>query len=176
MKILPVYLGLGSNLGDRQAYLQRARQFLQTINQGRWQQSSVYESAAMGGEASAGAYLNQVVSLETDLRAVDLLHTLKGFERLCGRRPRGFWMSREIDMDILIYGSLILKEGRFQIPHSGLHLRQFMLKPLVEINPEIFHPKLSQTVAKLLSELVESQGEESLPKVDTIEQTGLFGS
>lgn len=166
MSKVQVVIGLGSNLGDRANYLSAAVRKLQSLSLGAFVQSAVYESAAMGGEENAPAYLNQVLCFESDLDPQTLLYTLKGFERLLGRRPRGFWMSREIDLDLLIHGQTIYSLGRFQVPHGGLHLRQFMLKPLAEIAPDLIHPKLGKTVAKLLSDLVESQGEDFLPKVD----------
>lgn len=165
MILRKVLLGLGSNLGDRRASLDAAGGALARLSHSPLRASPIYESPAMGGENGAGAYLNQVVEIETDLSALDLLFTIKGLERILGRRQRGHWMSREIDIDILFYGQDMIQEGRFCVPHAGLHLRQFMLRPLCDLDSARIHPKLGRTLASLYDDLLQSEGDHQLKVV-----------
>jgi 2-amino-4-hydroxy-6-hydroxymethyldihydropteridine diphosphokinase len=161
MELHQVYLGLGSNLGDRASMLNQAIDRLRTLAPRGLEVSRIYESPAMGGEDCAPAYLNQVVGFETDLSPEALLFTLKGFERLLGRKERPRWNSREIDLDVLLYDQKIEQLGRYRIPHEGLAVRQFVLRPLCDLCPDRIHPLEKVSMAKMLEGLVHFEGEQT---------------
>ena len=145
-----VFLGLGSNLGDRQGNLLAAVQMLR-----QWasieQISSLYETDPVGLEDQP-RFLNCAVRIKTDLDPRGLLTALKEIERRVGRRPRGRWGPREIDLDILFYGDLILVEDDLIIPHPRAHERLFVLRPLSDIAPELIHPALNRRIDELRGE------------------------
>lgn len=145
-----VYLGLGSNLGDRGDNLQEAVKLLaERLRMGRV--SSVYETEAVG-DASQPRYLNQVVQFYTTLPPEALLVLLKGFELKLGRTG-GAGSPRPIDIDILFYGDQVVKTPDLVIPHPRLVERAFVLIPLAEIAPDLVHPVQHKTVKELLAEL-----------------------
>ena len=144
------FLSLGGNMGNRAAHLSEA---LETIEKrcGRLSEaSSVYETAAWGSD-SANAYLNQVVRIETGLHPRDLLNTLLDIEKKAGRtREGGRYADRVIDLDLLFYNNEVIDEKDLQIPHPRLHLRQFVLVPMVELQEGLVHPVLKRTMRQLL--------------------------
>lgn len=145
-----VYLGLGSNLGDREDNLQEAVKLLsERLRMGKV--SSVYETEAVG-DASQPRYLNQVCQFYTTLPPAALLALLKGFELKLGRTgPSG--APRPIDIDILFYGDQVVKTPEMVIPHPRLTERAFALIPLVEIAPDMVHPVNHKTAKQLLAKL-----------------------
>lgn len=158
-------LGLGSNLsgnwGSRETTLTRATEALGRVGITLRATSSLYESPALGMGIQPD-FLNSVIKIETLLPARELLLTLKEIERNAGRSPGQRWASRPLDIDILDYNGRILnwpspggtrRGGQFTLPHPGLHLRAFVLKPLHEIAPDWRHPVLRQTAQRLLTEL-----------------------
>ena len=162
---MQVYLGLGSNLGNREDYLKEALRRLEVLSSGPTLQSPLYESKALVDELDpkyikTEPYLNQVICIETDISASDLLPIIKGFEKLMGRADRGHWAKREIDIDILLYGDLYISKGRFQVPHIGLSQRQFMLAPLVDIAPKIIHPTEKVAAKAMLDGLRHFEGDD----------------
>ena len=145
------YLLLGSNIGDRAAWLRRA---VGEINK-RFGiirlYSPVYETAAWGNEDQP-PFLNQAVRLETPLAASDLLAGLQQIEKeMAGRRRKEKWGARKLDIDILFYNMDVLKEPGLTIPHPHLQDRRFALMPLNDIAPECYHPVLNKTVAEMLA-------------------------
>lgn len=155
MSGIVAYLLLGTNLGDREAYLASARTSLENAHNHITGASSVYETEAWGTEGQP-AYLNQVVALRTDLLPSELLKHTASIELQLGRIRRERWASRTIDIDILYYGSEIISQPELEIPHPRLHLRNFTLHPLAEIAPEFVHPVLGKTNLQLLAESPDS--------------------
>ncbi|QJD97505.1 2-amino-4-hydroxy-6-hydroxymethyldihydropteridine diphosphokinase [Mucilaginibacter robiniae] len=140
-----VYLLLGSNLGNRQLFLEQARKILTERVGAISSQSAVYETASWG-KADEPSYLNQVLSLQTTLPPYEVLRMALDIEQELGRERLERWGSRTLDIDILYYNDLVLEESPdLIIPHPRLHERRFALEPLAEIAPDFKHPVLKQT-------------------------------
>ncbi len=150
-----VYLGLGSNLGDRLGYLQQALAAL-APQVSLAACSSVYETEPWGF-AEQAKFLNQAAAGETTLPPRDLLAHLKAIEAALGRAPTFRYGPRCIDIDILLYGDLILESPDLTIPHPRLHERAFVLLPLADLAPDLRHPVLHKSIRQLLAELPGAQ-------------------
>jgi len=151
---ITAYIGLGSNLGDRREYLHRAVQALKArpgIEVVRV--SSSRETEPVGGPPGQGNYLNAAAELRTDLAADDLLQVLFDVEQTLGRVRSERWGPRTIDLDLLLYGDLVLDQPHLTVPHSLLHERSFVLEPLAEIAPHVVHPEFDCTIKDLLWKL-----------------------
>lgn len=146
-----IYLGLGSNLGDRAAYLQSAIQELPpkiiVITK-----SPIYQTQPWGYSEQED-FLNQVIQGETELQPYELLAYIKALEIWLGRTPTFQNGPRQIDIDILFYDDQILQSPDLNIPHSHLHERAFCLVPLADIAPDLVHPSLNQSVKEILTNL-----------------------
>ena len=148
-----VYLGVGSNLGDRPAYLEKAQSLIAKLPKSRLlQKSTVSETDPIGGPGQP-KYLNAVWEIETKLSPGALKEKLRAIEETLGRKRPFPNAPREMDLDILFYGDQIVLEDDLQIPHPRLHERTFVLEPLAELVPEKIHPILRKTVAELLQKL-----------------------
>ena len=133
-----VFLGLGSNVGERVSYILRALEELEKIGElGRI--STVYESEPWG-VTDQEPFLNCVLEFFTDLDPFTLLKSLKEIERRVGRRERFRWGPREIDIDILLYGNEVVNTPELRIPHPFIKERDFVLIPMLEIDPELRDP------------------------------------
>jgi 2-amino-4-hydroxy-6-hydroxymethyldihydropteridine diphosphokinase len=130
------YLGLGSNLGDRSQNLDRARIELEARGARVLRQSSVHETEPYG-VLSQPRFLNQVLEVDWQGTPRELLTTAKAVEAAVGRTETFRWGPREIDVDILIFGDLDVREEGLTIPHQGLAERDFVLAPLHELRPDI---------------------------------------
>jgi len=152
------YIALGSNLGDRRALLDEAiarmrlQPGIEVISV-----SSHHETEPVGGPAGQGKYLNAVAHLRTTLTALQLLHVLQAVETQLGRVRTERFGPRTIDLDLLLYGSEMLRIQEpgcdLIVPHPRLHERLFVLEPLVEIAPLAVHPLLQSTAKDLLERL-----------------------
>ncbi len=154
-----VYVGMGSNVGDRAAHLQGARRRLDALpGTAVTRCSRVYETAPMG-PVEQGAYLNAAVALETDLAPESLWSHCVDIEAEAGRPPvddRVKWGPRTLDLDVLIFADLVVSTDRLVVPHPLLHERWFVLRPLVDLDPTLVHPVLQMTVNDLLIHLEET--------------------
>jgi 2-amino-4-hydroxy-6-hydroxymethyldihydropteridine diphosphokinase len=147
-----VYLGLGSNLGDRRRNLEAALDALRAHPQiAVTAVSSFLETDPVGGPPGQGKFLNAAAKIETDLSPEALLKELKRVERALGRKPGPRWGPREIDLDILLCGDTILETGTLVIPHPRMRERRFVLEPLAEIAPAARDPVTGRTVRELLA-------------------------
>jgi 2-amino-4-hydroxy-6-hydroxymethyldihydropteridine diphosphokinase len=148
MKIVTVYLGLGSNHGDREGNLQKALSLL--CRQGRLTAlSSVYETEPWG-YTSQPLFLNAVCAMETRMGAEELLELAQSVERELGRVATFRYGPRTLDVDILFYGDEVMEKAHLQIPHPGIPNRAFILVPFVEIAPDMIHPTVKKSIAELL--------------------------
>ncbi|MBK0402340.1 2-amino-4-hydroxy-6-hydroxymethyldihydropteridine diphosphokinase [Adhaeribacter sp. BT258] len=143
------FLLLGSNLGDRLSFLNLAITSLQKTAGEIKNLSSVYETAAWGNTEQQ-AFLNQVLELETSLLPEQLLAQIHHIEKAAGRVRTEHWGPRELDIDILFFGKLLVNMPNLAVPHPQLHLRRFTLLPLAEIAPDLVHPTLHKSVSELL--------------------------
>jgi len=151
-----IYIGMGSNLGNRERSLWGALESLGLIDAAAvLQRSSLYESAAVGPPQPR--YLNAVVEMECALEPQQLLTILKQIEIDLGRKRSGRWAPRPIDLDILLWGERLVAEADLQIPHLELHKRRFALEPLCELNSKAIHPVLGKTVCDLLRNVQEQE-------------------
>lgn len=150
-----IYLGLGTNLGDRLANLQAACAALPPRVAVR-RSSSIYETAPWG-YLDQPPFLNQVLEADTRLTPQALLHHIKAIEQRLGRTPNFRYGPRLIDIDILSYGSQVIDQPGLRIPHPHLPERAFVLLPLSELAPNWIHPQSHHSIAQLLSR-VDRQG------------------
>jgi len=156
-----VYLGLGSNLGDRENNLIAAVEHLSN-NLAVMKVSPVYETEPMGYKEQP-LFLNTAVSAVTGLKPLDLLDMVKRIERDMGRKPDFRNSPRLVDIDILFYGDSIMRTTRLIIPHPRIAERAFVLAPLAEIACDFIHPVLHKSVGEML---VEVDGMGGVRKVD----------
>jgi 2-amino-4-hydroxy-6-hydroxymethyldihydropteridine diphosphokinase len=143
-----VYLGLGSNLGDRRAHLAAALVALGAGGFVEESRSSLYETEPVGGPAQ-GPFLNMVAGGHTALTPEDLLALALAVEQQRGRVRRERNGPRTLDIDLLLYGDTTRDDAQLQLPHPGLAERRFVLEPLGEIAPSVVHPRLGATIAEL---------------------------
>ena len=162
VELVTAYLGLGSNIGDRRANLEKALDYL-SQRMRLTGKSSIYDTEPVGNREQP-RFLNMVCRVETMLKAPDLLVLAKAIERKQGRMPGRPNSPRPIDIDILCYGEETIRTPELTIPHPRLTQRAFVLVPLAEIAPALIHPVEKKTVSELLKEV--KQGVQGVMKLE----------
>ena len=142
-----VYLHTGSNVGNRQQQLEEAVKKIEIAVGKIVTVSSIYETSAWGNTDQAD-FLNQAVAVQTTLSPQQVLEQVLAIEHQMGRVRHADqrWQPRAIDIDILLFGELMVIEKNLTIPHPELHKRNFVLVPLMEIAPELLHPVFQKAI------------------------------
>jgi 2-amino-4-hydroxy-6-hydroxymethyldihydropteridine diphosphokinase len=150
-----VYLGIGSNVGDREANVKKAMGLLRENEDIEVVSvSSLLETEPEGVCLPQGKFLNGTIQIKTDLMPLELLSQLKMIERRLGRVKGEPNPPRPMDLDILFYDDIVIAEGKnLKIPHPRLAQRKFVLEPLSQIAPDLVHPRLKKTVRELYEAL-----------------------
>jgi 2-amino-4-hydroxy-6-hydroxymethyldihydropteridine diphosphokinase len=160
----PVFIGLGSNLGDRRAELESGLADLAGTPGVRLvARSRLYETEPEGGPPQ-GPYLNAVAEIETELGPRELLACLHAIEARHGRRRDVRFSPRSLDLDLLLYGTERVSEPGLVVPHPRLHERGFVLEPLCELAPDFPHPELGETLAQLAARVRDPRRVRLLPE------------
>lgn len=153
--MMRVYLGLGTNLGDKQQNLHTA---VEELNKriGKIISLSAFYETEPWGFASENTFLNAAVCVETALSPQEVLAITQEIERELGRKKKsagGVYSDRLIDIDLLLFGNLVIKEDNLTIPHPLMTERDFVMKPLAEIAPDLVHPLLHKSMKELISQI-----------------------
>ena len=150
-----VYLSLGSNKGDRIGYIQQATHLLNACEKTSVIRTSAFYETEPWNMNSENWFVNAVVEIKTALTPQELLAECKRIEVQLGRKPHEDknYEDRTIDIDILFYNKEIVNDENLTIPHKYLHLRAFILVPMLELNPDFEHPVLHKTISDLHSDL-----------------------
>ena len=146
-----IYLGLGTNQGDKEENLKRAIEML-SLALGTYTSLSSFIETEPWGFESQNSFLNCVVAFRTTLPPMELLETTEKIERELGRTAKsngGVYHDRIIDIDILLYGNEIINTERLTVPHPLMHERDFVLTPLCEIAPQAIHPVIGKSIAEI---------------------------
>ncbi len=150
-----LYLGLGSNLGDKQVYLKLAISLI-AKRIGRIVCQSAYYETEPWGYVSSNTYLNAVIAVETNLMPMDVLDITQDIEKELGRKQKsteGGYADRPIDIDLLLMDDWVMQTERLTLPHPLMHQRLFVMEPLVEIAPTLIHPVLKKTICQIYNTL-----------------------
>jgi 2-amino-4-hydroxy-6-hydroxymethyldihydropteridine diphosphokinase len=154
-----VFIGFGSNVGNRLDFCDRAVTLLSLLPHSEVVSvSPLYEAEPVfdGAQPGEGWFLNGVVQLETDLTPKSLLTVLREIEQALGRNDENRGGPRTLDLDILFYGHRVINEPGLTVPHPRLHRRRFVLVPLADLAPEWVHPVFHRTVADLLATVTDA--------------------
>jgi 2-amino-4-hydroxy-6-hydroxymethyldihydropteridine diphosphokinase len=148
-------IGCGANLGDPQATLDQVVAQLQVHPQIESVQASPWlETSPVGGPSDQPSYWNGVLSVETTLSPMQLLHELQALEQAAGRKREQHWGARTLDLDLLLYDDVILNTAELQLPHPWIPFRQFVLDPAVLVAPQAKHPILRKSFYELRQHLL----------------------
>jgi 2-amino-4-hydroxy-6-hydroxymethyldihydropteridine diphosphokinase len=149
----PVFIGIGSNIGDAADNCIKAIKEIGLIKGNRIiAVSSLYRTEPIS-HIEQDWFINCVIKIETDLTPYSLLSDLQDVEKRLGRKRDMRHGPRTIDLDILLYDNLIVDEERLRIPHPEMHKRRFVLEPLAEIDENLIHPVIKKSIRLLLSEI-----------------------
>lgn len=154
-----VYIGLGSNIGDKVGYIQQAYKmikFLENVSVENF--SSLYETEPYGN-TNQDWFVNAVLEIKTSIDPEQLIGEFQRIEYQLGRNrsKNEKWSPRTIDIDILFYGDDIVSSGTITVPHCELHKRAFVLVPMLELNPDFVHPIIGKTIAEMHNDLAEPE-------------------
>lgn len=151
-KMNTAWLSLGANLGYPRLQLAQARKLMNERGIKIMRESSLYDTAPWG-KTDQPDFVNQVLEVETDLTPKELMNAIIGIETDMGRSRTEKWGPRLIDIDILLFGNLQITSPELTIPHPLLHLREFCLDPLMELEPDLLHPVFNKTITELRAAL-----------------------
>ncbi|APQ71558.1 2-amino-4-hydroxy-6-hydroxymethyldihydropteridine diphosphokinase [Clostridium botulinum] len=143
-----VYVAFGSNIGEKESYIKRALEKIEERGMEIIKVSSIYETEPYG-VLDQDSFLNGVVKIETNLTPEDLIGELLNIEKQLNRVRERRWGPRTIDLDIIFYDDLIINEKDLVIPHKDMENREFVLKPLCDIDENFIHPVLKKSVREL---------------------------
>jgi 2-amino-4-hydroxy-6-hydroxymethyldihydropteridine diphosphokinase/dihydroneopterin aldolase/2-amino-4-hydroxy-6-hydroxymethyldihydropteridine diphosphokinase len=143
------YIGLGSNIGDRKANLDRAIDMFRELNGIEVTAVSSYYNTAPVGYTEQPDFLNAVIELRTTLPVSRLLEVCRDIEKSLKRERTIRWGPRTIDLDILLYGDVMVNQESLTVPHPRMHERDFVMRPLNEIAPKAYHPVFKQTIDEM---------------------------
>ncbi len=146
------YIGIGSNLGDKVDYCEKAILKILNVEKHRLLAKSSFFKTEPVGYLSQDWFVNAVIKIETELEPLELLRTLKGIEAQLGRAETIRWGPRTIDLDILFFDDIQIQTEELQVPHPLLQDRKFVLIPLVEIDRQLIHPVLKKTIQELIEQ------------------------
>jgi len=152
-----VFLGLGSNMGDRQLFIEKALKALEDDEHITIISTSSFMEYEAEKRPKEHKFLNGVVKILTNDTPLELLHKAEEIERKLGRELKGAYQARTIDIDILLFDEEVILEDDLTIPHPLMHERIFVMEPLNEIAPEAFHPILGKNAATIYRALVEGR-------------------
>ena len=156
--MVKVYLGLGSNLGNKSANLKKAISYLKKYV--KVTKISAFYKTEPVGYKNQDWFLNCVIEVETEIKPLYLLKLLKSIEKKLKRAKAIKYGPRTMDIDILFYGDNIMKTKKLAIPHPRMHKRLFVLEPLSTIKPDLVHPKIRKTIMELKNNLKNKKGVE----------------
>lgn len=152
-----VYIGLGSNLGNRRSYISSALSALKNCPENdHFRSSSLYETEPEGVSGHPD-YLNAVAEVQTGFSPESLKDWLESVEQKLGRTGKGENNPRVIDLDLLFYGRRVMKTDELILPHPEAHCRYFVLKPMMELCPDFEHPTEEQTIEELMNFYLERE-------------------
>lgn len=163
MYMVTVYIGIGSNMGDRLANCVRAAEEIaavpgfEVVSRSEW-----FLTRPVGVDGQQEWYLNGVLAADSEISPRLFLANLLEIEKSMGRLRKERWGPRVIDLDLLLFGGEIVQEEDLAVPHPLMHLRRFVLVPLVQLAHDLRHPVLLKTMAELLQELPE-EGQDVIP-------------
>lgn len=144
-----IFLGLGSNKGDRLSYLKEAVSKIRADGKSRVEKiSSVYETEPYGLKEQ-NQFLNAVIQISSERSLMELHPWIKNLEKEIGRKEGPKWGPREIDIDLLFYNDTVFSSEKLTVPHKEVLLRDFVLVPLEEIAPEFEHPVLRKKISEI---------------------------
>lgn len=150
-----VFISIGSNLGSKEDYCRKA-----IVEVGKFAKniklSSLYETKAVD-KVDQPNFINCAIEIETELSPQKLLAELNRIEQKLGRVRHERWGPRTIDLDIIFYGDLVLEEPHLIIPHPRAHLREFVLEPICEIDPNFIYPGLEVPVLEILQKITDKK-------------------
>ncbi len=149
----PVFIGIGSNVGDAVDNCIKAIKEIGLIKGNRIVAVSSFYKTEPISNIKQDWFINCVVKIETDLTPYSLLSDLQNIEKKLGRKRDIRHGPRTVDLDILLYDNLIVDEDRLKIPHPEIHKRRFVLEPLAEIDENLIHPIIKKSIKSLLNEI-----------------------
>jgi 2-amino-4-hydroxy-6-hydroxymethyldihydropteridine diphosphokinase len=147
------YIGIGSNIGNKIHNCRKAISLMEGLEGCSIRARSPFYRTEPVGVEGQDFYVNGVICMDTDLSAGSLLKRLLKIEKDMGRVRRKKWDARVIDLDILLFGTLVIEEPDLTVPHPLMHLRLFALMPLLQIAPGLIHPVLGEPVSELAGKL-----------------------